>query len=201
MNPDQAIVEFLARPENFPAALEIAQHMERVKDHVVLQFWHGYRDEMTRRLIESNLTGHWHMRLKDDQLLRQPYAECRIAYRPDCAHALHLDVPLWVGPPTERLPLHYGLCWSREVPETPAIPEIAELAQVLETMWLKPDGQSWWFKLIRLQDGLRENEFLLRTIHTPDAVTEEYADLVWMFFEQIRGPLEKVNDALSDHAP
>ena len=200
MNPDQAIVEFLARAENFPAALEIAQYVEHTKKHLILQFWHRYHDEMARRLSEANLANRWQMRLKDDQFLSQQHAECRIAFRPARAHALHLDVPLWVAQPIERLPLYYGLCWSREVPETPALPEIAELAQALETMWLKPDGQSWWFKLIRLQDGLCENEFLLRTIQAPDAVTEEYVNLVWMFFEQIRDPLEKVNQALSTHA-
>jgi len=150
MNPNQAIVDFLALPENLPAALEIAEYVEHAKNHLILQFWHRYHDEMTRRLIESNLADQWHMRLKDDQLLCQPYAECRIAFRPARADALHLDVPLWVAQPADRLPLCYGLCWSREVPETPVMPEITEYAQALEYMWLKPDGQSWWFKLIRL---------------------------------------------------
>jgi len=41
---------------------------------------------------------------------------------------------------------------------------------------------------------------LLRIIHAPDAVRDAHADLVWAFFEQARGPLEKVNEALSKYA-
>lgn len=50
-------------------AIDIADHLEKVKDHLQTRFWLCYRDEMHRRLAAAGLTERWEVRLVPENKL------------------------------------------------------------------------------------------------------------------------------------
>lgn len=199
MDYERAVVDFLARPDNLPIALEVAKRIEKVKDQIQIQFWQQYRDVMGQRLQAASLTERWQMQLTPERKLLDPWAKCHIGYSAPNRQALHLDVTLEVENPRIVGYLYYGLRWSEQHSEAPDSARMTEIMNVLKMMGLSLKSKSnWWVMYINLEHRLREEQFLLRYVAEPDQVIGEISERVWTFFAQMREPLETLNGAIAN---
>jgi hypothetical protein len=197
MNYDQSVVEFLAQPDNFAVAVEVAARIEKVRDHLQIRYWNEYRDEMRRRLQDGGLASHWDVTLSSKEMLLKRWANCKLTYRSPMQQPLYLNVGLESALSRSDFRLHYGLVWSQEVqqPLDGGIP--ADLLQALQALKCPLDATGYWLTYVEVDYRTRDDDFLLRIANDSGTLVNEIADIVWRFFTTIRAPLEAANVALA----
>lgn len=197
MNYDHAVIEFLSLPENLPTAFEIAKRVDHVKNHLIVRFWRECRDQLNSRLHAADATDRWEVVLASDNKLISDRASCRIAYRSQTSGTMQVEAMLESGQRAANSRLYYGLHWSREIRDQrePAIVE--ELMTTVRSLGYVGEESAAWPLYIYFNCRLRDETFLLQFTSEPAQVVNEYTDVVWRFFEQIREPLEAANASLT----
>lgn len=198
MNYEQAIIEFLARPENFPIALDVAKQVEHVKDHLQVQFWSHYSEAIGRRLTSAGLIEGWREKIQCNENLLGAYTKCRIAFKPQKPDVVHLDVALEAGVPRDGYPIYYGLHWSRPYQKTYESPTLSKIRDIVSKLGFRLNPNPWWVMTSQLRLSLRDDRLLTRLASEPAQVNDEVVNAVWTFFEQVRVPLEAVNEVLAN---
>jgi hypothetical protein len=193
---EQAVIDFLAQPENLPVALEIARRVEKTKDVLQIQFWHMFRDDIQRRLQEADLTENWKVLLTPDNALLNQYAYFHIRYELGEPKPLYLDVTVEAGPPKWNCLLTFGLRWSQNQPVAPNQPALTELVQVMTDSGLALNSNQWWLMYVYMEHRLRDDTFLVRFASDPARTVEEIGSVVWSLFQIVSKPLAVVNQEL-----
>ena len=196
MTYEESVVQLLSQPENLPIALEMVKRVEAVRDHLQIEFWHRYRDEMERRLQEAELKHPWETQLRPDKALVNPWALCDVLEKPLSGPDLHLRVTLESGQPKDGSPLYYGVKLSR--PQEADSPQRVMVEQLLKQKGFKLNSSDYWPLSFGLDYQLREDTFLVRFVSNPDDVIHEISEIVWSFFVQLREFLESTNIKLAN---
>lgn len=196
MDYERAVIDFLAQPENLPVALEIAKQVEQTKNHLQIQFWHMFRDDMQKRLQEVDSTENWRALLTPDSDLLTAYTQCNIRYGLGGAKPLFLDVTLEAGPPKWDRVLIYGLRWSQNQPVSPNLPTLTQLVHIMTDSGVTFNSSQWWLMYVHMETRLRNDAFLVDFASNPELMIEEIGDIVWGLFQAVSKPLADVNQEL-----
>jgi hypothetical protein len=158
LNYDEAVVEFLARPENIEHVFTIWEQFEKIRDSLHLKFW-----RTVHAMIQDQIPSGWQLHVDPDaDLLEKPWTGVLLHHL-----ASRQDRYLCLGLQQERYDgssLYSGLYWSKEVPDghdpmtfADNIPQVATLRSILANEYSEPPQPAWlcwkWVdKEIRLRD-------------------------------------------------
>jgi len=201
MNYEQTVAEFLAKPANLPFALEVAQHVEKAKDHLQVQFWNLYYADMEKRLHASSNAGRWKVIFTRPGQLLAEFQSCWLQFDVGHTQSIQLHVGLNAESRANKYNCVYGLNWSRKQDGSSDPKVVGDLIQALMARSLVVNTNDWWLTYTRLKYSLREDTFLIRYAKEPHAVVQEIGDIVWSLFTQMREPLEAANEAFAKYNP
>jgi hypothetical protein len=197
---EKKVTEFLIRPENLPAALEVADHILEVKRLLVLEFWRAVADRVRGSIVQFPA---WVMRLDTDDKLFRGTGEPGITLQPKVSNSDPGFFAFKLGDGANS-GVFYGIfCDGRRSSELRSIAEnLPEFRAVQEKIETFPT-QGWGGWLIgRFLDeltnhkGLRENENIIRMSQggaLADRASEVFIDL----FQTNAAEIESINVALA----
>lgn len=197
MNYEDAVLEFLAREENFLIAVEISERMEQLKAKLHKEFWFGLDSTLREKLAQSEQSARWEVDMTEENKLLDNWAWCWIApISTTLEGQRYLSVMLQQGARGSGYPLYYGIVWNTELKTELNIEEVTALADELKEEGFEPGGQ-WWIGLKYLNYYPTSVEFLLQMATSKDDLVEEIAHTVWKLFEDTRPSIEAANRALA----
>ena len=120
MDSQQKIVEFLAKPENLATALEVAKHIDELRQHLRKSFWNELIHELENHLTLSKYKDKWNIfegsKFEDDY----PSYYFRVRNKPGSFTGSTLTVTFEQNSQREGFQFYYGLVWWDDVRDTPS---------------------------------------------------------------------------------
>ena len=187
---DSAIIDFLARKENLPHALEISDRIERVKDRLVQKFWQMLQERVTSLLTEDGLDETWKPTLDDNILGHPRKTSVGLSLLPSSMHGIspHFNLT-YPRIELEGGRLYYGLVWREKVGSELRIATldkdslvhqhagVRKLVNAMEKEGFKVESGYWSAWKWTAWD-LRAREALLRLAEEPEEFADEVADVL-----------------------
>ena len=165
MDYEQAVVEFISDTANIKLALEVSEHMERVKNSLHLKFWKAVCGKIDNIL---NKTGYKLSKYKKGDLLGQwDGYEVTALEHPIVQKSQNCEIAYFVKQENNRV--YFCIESSHEVVDWPKINEAEPLLKKLQELTLRASKWSpgWRWTDIRL----REKDTLI-SIANDDSMSE-----------------------------
>jgi hypothetical protein len=191
---DDAIVEFLSKPENISIALEISEYVERLKSYLLEKFWYRYADRLKYRLSQSNYKDRWEVTENYRGGIIKSYTRCSIS--PIDANILNMNLLMVCLEHTNSAQAYKftsGIRWTKEASAT-GNPLLAEIAPKLRAYHL--DEYDWWpgHRFLNFQGYGKD--FLVMIGTSPDDFVNGVVNEIWDFFVELEPDLSATNKKL-----
>lgn len=189
---ENKICDFLAKKENLPIAMEIADNIEKVMRRIGDGFWERLGASLQRRLEEANLHGSWRQELEKAKvgfvwgirLYPKPARDPETVFR----YGLGEEEGK-----AGRYHIYQGIC-----PPSPAPGAVKKALSDLQSPLLDEgyERSKGWPVWKYIRDFTSENEFIITVADTGDEFASAVIETFWDFFEATRADVEKLNAAL-----
>lgn len=193
MDYTDAVLEFLAREENLPIALEIADLVEQLKPWLHQEFWFAFRDRLQDLLVQSEWANSWVVQMTDRSGFLSNYAACFLVPSPDSRGRHYLRVALQQSTPRESYRLCYGTLWNMRSSTRPNFERVTDLVQELQQQGFQ--SNDLWLGYRYLDHYLESRDFMLRMATDRQDYIEGLFQTLWMFFEDKLEQIQAVNQA------
>jgi hypothetical protein len=192
----QALIDYLAKPENLPTALEISDHIEKVKDKLQYGFWAAVQTELDVRLVESGFNQSWMLRTAEQRPVDDYYWCCFHQIGRYEANEPCLCIQFMQAHRRDSYRLYYGIRWNREITGDFGLIEVQKLGKDLALAGFTYSPP--WFVGKKFLDCYpRHNEFLIAMAQHGQELVLEFTQLFWTFFEEMRNRVMQINAVLA----
>ena len=197
------IDEFLLRPENLETALQLMEHVERVRLQIFQEFWDGVRQDLDARLRDAGLDDKW-MTAYFHPSIRDRYSTLAIYWRAgweaderDNHSRPYVGAEGMTGNPGPCvLVVHRGV--GEGVGPEKQDPIDQELGQRLQNRGLK--GTKWSIGMRQfIRDGLPSFALTdtavvmsLLSDRAAGKIRSDVVKLIWDVFQESQGALEEL---------
>ena len=201
MDYEQEALDFIARPENIGAALEIARLVDQMRPRLQKDFWVAVTTKAESILLASELAKSWQV-IAEHQNYRSSYAGLVIAPKEFEYGQRYLRVRLEQGRRQEEYPLYYGVKWDRDF----SWKQMNVLKSLRNSLISQGFGEenNWWIGYKYLGTyHMHKQEFLLRMGTDQEALVAEMASQLFELLETNLKEIEAINNALKQppHLP
>jgi hypothetical protein len=195
------VQEFLMGPENLKSALDIGDHVEKIRDRLLVQFWRSLEKAVRNHIGER--TG-WLLTLDPEAALTiRGVWGGGLQLRPDPIPAARHVEPKVVH---DSSSLIFGAGWSPNLPREDAArlrqehPALADLRRLLaESGYVVPEYGYWFGRKLLQNRPMRETATLLRIAE--GTLAEEVAGEFVAFIDRFLQAIERTNAELVGEPP
>ncbi len=197
MDYEAAIIDFLARKDNLPLVLEIADRLDQLKDKSQQGFWQELYKALKQRLAQSGKSNKWRVVISEEESFCDNSAYCRI--EPVAMEEDQLYLCIWIQQQQFGADfwLYYGIDYSQELLSKWSLKQVRTLEAELEEEGFEEVGNDFCGRYKYLDWSLRDKDFMLRWAARRQSVVEQVVELVWMLFESKCTTLEQANRAVT----
>jgi hypothetical protein len=194
-----AIIEFLTSPENFPLALKIGDYVNHIILRLHSDFWRLVNQQLASFLANSKYASSWiYVPIRTEDITK-PYEQCWLAPVSSEDHSLYrFRFGLGQSRPNSEYQLYQGVAWIGAPHQDPNHPALLQLKQGLAHENLtKSDNEmlAWnW-----LNYWIVEGKTLIRLANEAErlAFVSEVAQITWAVFDRIVPLLEDTANQLN----
>lgn len=191
MSTTEDIHAFLTKRENLSIALEIADHVDNLKNTSHRNFWSNFNHLLAAKLKQSQLVNEW--TYEPFKGVKNEWGKSYLAPKKkgDVYKSYLVMVFAQANKPNYRL--FWGIHWRNEPPGF-THPDLLILMEILHKHNIKFVERSW------IGSGYNDysvysEDFLYRINNDPDGLYEEIIDKYWGLFVEVRPLLERINQA------
>jgi hypothetical protein len=194
MSFEDAVLDYLAKPENLPLAMEVAEYVQILRNKLHEKFWRMYSFQMKERLLASDHGETWEFipfplnRLKTDfegsSIRPKQESEIKTSV---------LQVQIIQGNRQDQYRLVRGIRWTGAVGDFDH-PTLRQLKVDLINHNLTYD-QWHWVGAAGHQYRPQGVDLMVKMHNEPDEAISEVADEIWELFQDTRLQMEEINQA------
>ncbi len=193
MDYERAITEFLSQADNFPVALQIAEHIKAAKEKIQLDFWNACSGRISGNLEASPFKNRWRADLDEPQRLASKWYG--VSIRPAGADQAPVHVIYYLCQEYYREGWFYfypGLTTNtNEGLQDRQCKELDELRRILDAEGF--DSTKAWIGWKAIRSYESPNPFLVELSGRSEELWETSVELLWDVFEKTVEQVEKVN--------
>jgi hypothetical protein len=197
LNPDKSIIEFLCRDENLSLAIEVADAIDAVDEHIELRFLNLMHETLSKRFKLSSMDRLWKLEMEVEQASKtRRYAGVYISPRNNSPRN-YLLYSLIVCRESSEYTLYYGLEWGGKSNEQPAgfpTDESTPLVAFLEDREF--DGSKWTLGWKIVGSFMNRKELLLALHQRGKELSATAVNDFWAFVESTTEMVTKTNASL-----
>lgn len=198
MSYEDAILDFLAKPENLPIALEVAEYVEKLKDSMLEKFWLEFAAQLEGRFDEAKHAPDWKFRKTNTDNLLDKWTRCAISpNRPASAAPAYTEVCFEHNGRGWGYRFYLGVRWTKPVEKIDPFPSLERLRKVMLKHGLKKSsswGPGWkWTPFYA-----HGETFLIRMGNDPEKFVAEMVGQTWDLFVALEKHLDRVNQDLQE---
>ena len=182
MDYTEAALEFLAKEENLPIALEVTGLVEQLKQKLHKEFWSALYDKLEDTLANSQWANAWTIEMPEDDELLSNNAKCSLVPSPDSRGRHYLGVVLEQGTRVDSYSLYYGIHWNESPGERSNTEQVTALADELQRQRYRPSGS--WLGYKYLGHRVEANDTMLRMVTDRQEFVAEIVQKIWALFEE-----------------
>lgn len=191
MSTTEDIHAFLTKRENLSIALEIADHVENLKNTSHRNFWSNFNHQLAAKLKQSEFANEW--TYEPFKGVKNEWGKSFLAPRKKGDIYKRYLVIVFAQAVKPDYRLYWGIQWRNE-PAGFTHPDLLILIEKLHQHNIKSTEGSW------LGWGYNEysiysEDFLYRINNDPDLLYEEIIDKYWGLFLEVRPLMERINQA------
>jgi hypothetical protein len=205
MNHKQKIVEFLVKPENLPVTLEVANHIEEVRQMLNQSFWTDFKRALQTNLNQSSLRNRWVVGFDGDYgadgifcwIQNKHLAENFTCYN------LFLGIEEWSK---GGYSVGYGMAWNKEI-KNETDKKVIQRSYRLESykrLLQKSDNVEdpaeenlpYWPRYYLLDLDFRGDDFALEYGLDRSGYVRDLANKIWVYFKTIEPELYRFNQEM-----
>jgi hypothetical protein len=192
MSFEDAIIDYLAQPENLPIAIEVSEYIKKLKENLHRQFWQEFNNQMKQIILSSEFSESWEFAPFPIRRLKKEYERCSIRPKnPDDKKTPALQVMFCHGYRSNYYQFYRGVSWNDDIKEFehPLLDKLK--AQLIERDLVNDDWRwaGWNWYPYRAQG----EKFMLKMYHEPEEMVAELRDDIWKLFIDFRPLLEEIN--------
>lgn len=193
---EQEMRQFLAQPENIRTAMEIARHVEKMRNDAHAAFWRKFEDLLRKRVADSSYNSSWYLTTSDKNF-QNAWFNNSIAPQLRMTHpsAVLLKVALEQNSLGNGYRLYYGIKWTHNRDHRTELPEYKALRSYLLGEGYKLTEREWWMLSKGTGYAARGDSFLYRMAQEPEAFSQEMVDLCWHLFGEAVELMNAFNSA------
>lgn len=195
MTYEDKALEYIAQPENLAIAIEIAEHVEKLRDDLHRRFWPLFNDLFSNRLANSEHSERWLYSPFPIRRIKSEWEKSFLRYNhAKSKERTTLQLSFAQGTHDNHYKLFRGVLWTMgpsELSQSFHSELRKKLSEknltIVEGRWL---GLNWY------TEALEGADFMLKLYHTPEQAVSGLVDDYWQLFVELQPLLEPINLAL-----
>lgn len=192
MSYEDQLIKYLAQPENLPVALEIAEHVQKLKDDLHRRFWSLFAELVNPRLAQSGVAESWqYIPVPPTKVKTEWITSCLSPRKSKGKGIPMLQIAFGQATRNKHYSFFHGVEWSND-PSGYTYPPLDDLkAKLMELRLIivEPLWPGWNYH----RYAAESEAFMLKFYSQPEVVTAEIVDDYWKLFLELRSLCEAIN--------